>query len=830
VISGVAVPERLSSPWSVGRRRFPPWFGTGLAMGALLLVYGSWQLFRWGPPGDRVLIGDTFFYPVSAMAVWAAWRAGQRCAGWPRLQRAWRLLALSAFAYLLGDIAQTVYELLGNRPYSSPDDALYLIFYPLMLAGLLSFPVWRRDLAGRIRLALDIGLVALGGSALVIYLVLGPTAMLNGGSALQDAISVAYPVGDMVLLVGLASLLLRGSAPSARDALLFLGAGLLLYVVADLIYGYLTLHSSYKGGDPVDTLWMVAIALFAVAGAAQRRVEEPEQICSTRRRVGGLPYLAVAIGFSLLVYSDRNESFFPGVLMTLIAMALAGLLVIRQFVSQRELVGAQQEVRYQAQVIENSRDVLSVLDLDGTVRFVSQSVEDATGYSETEPIGHHFAEFVHPDDRRELTALMDAAARGETTPLTQCRMVVKDGSTRVWEGTVALGRGMDGEPTFLVWNSRDVTDRAELEDQLRQAQKMEVVGRLAGGVAHDFNNLLLVIRGYSELALEKVEARDDNTAEIGEVIAATDKAASLTAQLLAFSRRQILTPEPFALCDAVDEMTSMLQRLIGDDIELATFCPDRPTLINADRAQIGQVIANLAVNARDAMPNGGHLRIEVVRQVDPPEALLIVRDDGVGMDTLTAAQIFDPFFTTKGSDGTGLGLSTVHGIITQTGGRIAVDSRPGQGTTFTISLPVVDPVDAPPALVVAPADGGAETILLAEDNAMVARAVSRMLLQHGYRMITVESGEEAIEFARNAPGSVDLLLTDLVMRGLNGRQAAEVVLRHQPHAKVLYMSGYTEDVVIRVGHFEPGTAFIQKPFSGEELARRVRELLDSSTA
>lgn len=830
MISGVAVPERSSSPWRVAQGRFPPWFGTGLAMGALLVVYGSWQLIHWGPPGDRVLIGDVFFYPVSAMAAWTAWRAARRCAGWPRLQRAWRLLALAAFVYLLGDVAQTVYELLGNRPYPSPDDALYLAFYPLMLAGLLSFPVWRRDLAGRVRLGLDIGLVALGGSAVVMYLVLGPTAVLDGNSALQTAISVAYPVGDMVLLVGLASLLLRGSAPSAREALLFLGAGLLLYVVADLIYGYVTLHSGYRGGDPVDTLWMVAIALFAVAGAAQRPVTGREQIPTIRRRVSSLPYLAVAAGFGLLVFSHRHESFFPGQLMTLIAMALVGLLLIRQFLSQRELLGAQQEVRYQAQVIENSRDVLSVLDLDGTVRFVSRSVEDATGYRASEPIGHHFAEFVHPDDRQELTALMDLAACGEMTPLTHCRMVVKDGSIRVWEGTVALGRETDGEPAFLVWNSRDVTDRAELEDQLRQAQKMEVVGRLAGGVAHDFNNLLLVIRGYSELALEKVGARDDSSAEIGEVIAATDKAASLTAQLLAFSRRQILTPETFALCDVVDEMTSMLQRLIGDDIELVTFCPDRPTLINADRAQIGQVIANLAVNARDAMPNGGHLRIEVVRQVDPPEALLIVRDDGVGMDTLTAAQIFDPFFTTKGSDGTGLGLSTVHGIIAQSGGRIAVDSRSGEGTTFTISLPVVEPVDSPPVLVAAPADGGAETILLAEDNAMVARAVSRMLQQHGYRMITVESGEEAIEFARNAPGGIDLLLTDLVMRGLNGRQAAEVVLRHQPHAKVLYMSGYTEDVVIRVGHFEPGTAFIQKPFSGEELARRVRELLDSSTA
>jgi PAS domain S-box-containing protein len=828
-MTGIAAVERSSSPWRVARRRAPAWLGTALAMGALLVVYGSWQLFRWGPPGDRSLIGDTFFYPVCAAAVWTAWRAGRRCAEWPRLQRGWRLIALSVLAYLLADIMQTGYELAGKRPYPSLADVLYLSFAVLMLAGLLSFPVLRLDRAGRIRLTLDHALVALGGAAVVIYVVLGPTAVAHGSSALQTAFAIAYPVSDLVLLVGLASLLLRGSAPSAQLGLLLLTAGLLFYVEADLIYGYITLHSSYHGGDRVDALWMVAIALFAVAGAAQRPVDGPEQLLGTRRRVAGLPYLAVAVGFGVLLFADRREGFFPGLLMTLIAMALAGLLLMRQFLGQRELLGAQGELRYQAQVIESSRDVLSVLDLDGRIRLVSHSVEAASGYTESEPIGHHFRDFVHPEDRGELDEVTQAVLRGEDVPPVRSRMIMKDGSVRLWEGTVALGHGPDGEPTFLVWNSRDVTDRVELEDQLRQSQKMEVVGRLAGGVAHDFNNLLLVIRGYSELALQKAGADADNSEEIGAVIAAADKAASLTAQLLAFSRRQVLNAETFDLCDAVEEMTTLLERLIGADIELTVFCADRPTLIHADRSQIGQVVANLAVNATDAMPDGGHLFIEVSQDAGRRQALLVVRDDGAGMDERTAAQVFEPFFTTKGSDGTGLGLSTVHGIVTQSGGRIAVDSRPGKGSTFTISLPLTDVVGPCPKAVAAPSANGGETILLAEDNAMVARAVTQMLTQHGYRLITVESGEEAIELARSTPGTIDLLLTDLVMRGLNGRQTAEVVLQHQPQAKVLYMSGYTEDVVIRVGNFEPGTAFIQKPFSGDELAQRVRELIDART-
>jgi len=328
------------------RAASPPW--TAAAMGAVLAVYASWQVVRWGPAPDRQLIGDAFFYPVSAAAVWQAWRASKRCSSWRRLARAWRLLTLGALAYLAGDVAQTVYEVIGRRPYPSVADGLYLCFYPLLLAGLLSFPVFRRNSRERVRLALNLAVVALGGSGAVIYLVLGPAAIGDSGDTLQTMFSIAYPVGDMVLLVGLASLLLRGSAPSARRALLLLAGGLFFYVVADLAYAYVTLHSSYQGGDPVDTLWMIAIAVMAVAASAQRGVEGPEQIATAPEPVGWLPYLAVGFGFGLLLYSDRHDSFFPGLLMTLIAMALAALVSFGQFLGQRDLVGAHREMRHQA--------------------------------------------------------------------------------------------------------------------------------------------------------------------------------------------------------------------------------------------------------------------------------------------------------------------------------------------------------------------------------------------------------------------------------------------------------------------------------------------------
>jgi two-component system cell cycle sensor histidine kinase/response regulator CckA len=478
-------------------------------------------------------------------------------------------------------------------------------------------------------------------------------------------------------------------------------------------------------------------------------------------------------------------------------------------------------------VIESSPDVLSVLDPDGTVRLVSGSVADTLGFSGQELVGRSYQELIHPDDRPALRATIDAAVNGEDISVVRSRVLAKDGSVHVWDGTIASGFDQDGGPSFLVANARDVTAQMALEDQLRQAQKMQAVGRLAGGVAHDFNNLLLAIRAYADLALHKAADQADNSEELGEIDAAAERAASLTAQLLAFSRRQMLKPELLDLRDVVGEMVNLLRRLIGEDVELSTRWPQEPTLIRADRTQIGQVIANLAVNARDAMPDGGHLAVEIRRSPSDRQALLIVRDDGAGMDATTCEQIFEPFFTTKGSQGTGLGLSTVHGIVIQSGGEIEVDSAPGQGTTFTIRLPLADaePAEVEEEVVKA-APGGAETVLLVEDDPTVRTVLTRMLDRYGYRLLTAGSGAQAVELARTSCGRLDLLITDLVMNGLNGRETAEAILAVQPQARVLYMSGYTDDTVLRVGHFEPGTSFIQKPFSADELARRVRELLD----
>src|SRR5213083_40879 len=362
---------------------------------------------------------------------------------------------------------------------------------------------------------------------------------------------------------------------------------------------------------------------------------------------------------------------------------------------------------------------------------------------------------------------------------------------------------------------RDITDLKRLEDQLRQAQKMEAVGRLAGGVAHDFNNLLTAILGSVELLLRELEPASPLRQDAAEIKKAGERAAALTRQLLAYSRRQVLNPEVLDLNRVVADMDRMLRRLIGEDVDLVTRpAPDLDT-VRADRGQIEQVLVNLVLNARDAMPQGGAY------------ALLAVSDTGSGMDAETAAHLFEPFFTTKEvGKGTGLGLATVYGIVKQSGGYIWVESELDRGTTVRIAFPVVaasaPPREVPPARVeVTPAG---ETVLLVEDEEAVRRVAAKILTASGYRVLTAHDGPAALSAAARESGPIHLLLTDMVMPGMTGRELAERLVVVRPGTRVLYMSGYTEDAVVR--ETAAAHAFLQKPFEPETLARKVRDVLD----
>jgi PAS domain S-box-containing protein len=374
---------------------------------------------------------------------------------------------------------------------------------------------------------------------------------------------------------------------------------------------------------------------------------------------------------------------------------------------------------------------------------------------------------------------------------------------------------------------RDLTAQKRLEEQLQQAQKMEAVGRLAGGIAHDFNNLLTAISGYGEFLSAALE--DERLRRHAEEIEkASARAAALTSQLLAFSRRQVLQPRVLDLNAVVHDMDMMLRRLIGEDVELVILLDPELGAVCADPTQLEQVIVNLAVNARDAMPGGGALTIETSNVAS--DVVLAITDTGVGMTEDERARLFEPFFTTKGGAGTGLGLATVYGIVEQSGGRIDVLTEPGLGSSFRISLPLVDaPVEEPVARPAPAAATGTETILLVEDEDVVRRLVAEILADAGYAVLEASDGASALEVARSHRGPLALLVTDVVMPGMSGRDVAQAVSPLRPALRVLYISGYTDSAIVDHGVLDEGTAFLQKPFSSGELTAKVRSLLDAAT-
>jgi two-component system, cell cycle sensor histidine kinase and response regulator CckA len=395
----------------------------------------------------------------------------------------------------------------------------------------------------------------------------------------------------------------------------------------------------------------------------------------------------------------------------------------------------------------------------------------------------------------------------------------------------------------IVGISRDITEYKQLQAKFMQAQKMEAIGVLAGGVAHDFNNLLNVINGYSELVLEELDGDDPIRKDLEQIQAAGRHAAALTSQLLAFSRKQILQPEILSLNTAMIQMSSMLRRMIGEDIEIVTRTQPDLGLINADPGQIQQIVMNLAVNARDAMPHGGKLTIETANvdydadyAKDHPSVsegayvMMAITDNGIGMDANAKEHLFEPFFTTKGKGrGTGLGLSTIYGIVRQSNGFIWVYSEPGKGTTFKIYFPRVnvETEDANTRKDSAPVLRGSETVLVVEDEQSVRALTCRVLRDRGYTILEAADGMQALEIAGSDAGNIDMVVTDVVMPGMTGKDLVVKLQSMRPDIKVLYTSGYTDNAIVHHGILNPDVAFLQKPFTAKNLAQKVREVIDS---
>jgi len=492
-------------------------------------------------------------------------------------------------------------------------------------------------------------------------------------------------------------------------------------------------------------------------------------------------------------------------------------------------------------ISENAADMIAVVDTQGQRLYNSPSYQKMLGYSQEELGKTSAFEQIHEDDRKAVVDAANDARRTGMGRTVEYRIRHKDGRWLTLESTASVVRNRDGEVEKLVIVNRDITARKQLEEQLYRSQKMEAIGRLSGGVAHDFNNLLGLMIGYSEALQERIPPDDPYREAVDEIQNAGKRAAALTQQLLAFSRKQVLEPRILNLNTIILDVEKMLRRLLGEDIEMQLVLSPNTCAVKADRSQIEQVVLNLVVNARDATPNGGKLIIEtgnweldrstVLRHpyvIPGPYAMLKVTDTGCGMDAELQSHIFEPFFTTKEKGkGTGLGLATAYGVIKQSGGYIWVDSEVGKGTTFRIYLPEVSAAaeTIPEEKVVPRVAPECRTILIVEDERSLRKLTRKTLSDAGHKVFEAGDASEALELSWKTKVGIDLLLTDVIMPGMSGKKLADIMVTERPGIGVLYMSGYADGEIATHGILEEGTAILRKPFTRDQLMRQVEDVL-----
>jgi PAS domain S-box-containing protein len=766
----------------------------------------------------------------------------------------WLLFGTAIFGWTIAQIVATYYDSILNASVQEPwpSDIIYFLgmSVPLMILFIDQKRGFERKQWPRL---FDLAQVFIVMLAVYLFTFDTPEAWRNGWGTLGQIAWIPETSRDILLLTAFALGSIFSKNRPAKDLYRRMAIFILAYLGGEFPYLYLQATQSLRTGTPWDFVWSVPFLVATVLAVWPLPPEANEDSptapsAAVEHSSGWAVTHIVALIFPVVVLlmaaGIAEKQFATATVLVVLSFSCSvGRIFFAEHQQQQAAQALEESNALLKSVFEGTGDALFIKDLEGRYVITNQTYADLLELRAEDLVGKSVSQFIDAD-AAALFAAQDAEVVREGRSKLFEYDVVLAGKKRSFLTTKAPHRDASGKMAGIIAAIRDVTEYRHMEERLRQSQKMEAIGTLAGGVAHDFNNLLMVITGYSSVLADALHADPKLSGHVDQVLKAGERAASLTRQLLAFSRKQTIQPTPLHLNQVITGVEKLLHRLIGEDIQIvAHLAPDLGVVL-ADAGQMEQVILNLAVNARDAMPKGGQLIFET-RNVELGDSIanannlkpgryieFLVSDSGTGMDLSVQTRLFEPFFTTKPTGkGTGLGLSTVYGILKRAHGHITFTSQPGHGTSFRIFLPRIDTNLAATADL-RPADAtlrGRERVLIVEDDATVCELVRSVLDAHGYSVLTAAQPDEAETlFAQPDGQDVDLMVSDVVMPGLSGTELASRLSRKNPRLKVLFMSGYIDDAIVRAGIEEKDVAFLQKPFTPVTLARKVREVLDGT--
>jgi len=796
-------------------------------------------------------------FTLIVLAAAACFQAAGRASGFAR--RFWRLMGIAFALYSAGQVIATYYDSVLHASLVEwwPSDVLFLYHVaPMAMALFLADDSaesrvyrWQRWLD-----FLQIGIVSLSAYFFFLYVPLGTTQQPETINALYWWV---FTWRNFILAFTFVLRALLTKSRLVKSLFGRMAVFLVLFGIGDSVFVYLQTWHSLQFGTWYELLWTIPRTLMVWLATTWVAPKEPEPALKEGASESLLLAQFAHIAFPLLVLAMATSAVGQQLKLAVAAvLASFGCSSLRLLLSQRtqsELLSQQKrsaeslraaEAKFRG-LLESAPDPMVVVNREGRIVLVNAQAEETFGYRREDLLGQPMDILVPKRLQAECleyrTRFLRAPQKSPTGATLEIHGLRRDGNEFPVEIKLSLLETEEG-----LWGCaaiRDLTERRKLEQQFRQAQKMESIGTLAGGIAHDFNNLLTVILSYGSSLTEELPKNSKHRRAAEQVYSAAERGAALTSQMLAFSRKQVFQLRVVNLNDIVRNLLKMLQRIIGEHIEIKMTLAEDLVRVRADAGQLEQVLMNLSVNARDAMPQGGRLALET-RNVEldedfvrahigsgaGPHTLLAVSDTGMGMDAATQARIFEPFFTTKGpGHGTGLGLAMVYGVVKQSGGYIEVHSQVGQGTTFQIYLPQVAEKAETSESKKPQRDRkqGSETVLLVEDDAAVRELVDSMLTAQGYNVLVSRDPQDVETICERHAGRIHLLLTDMVLPGMSGREIAKRVGSLRPDVKVLFMSGYTDDALAHSHGFEEPFAFLQKPFSSVTLATKIREVLDA---